>query len=308
MKRLIVVFITLSCILVLVACSIDKPDSNERKQDVVDTKKDEEIIIERSAEVMNYDLSELICLSDYVVKAKCIGYEETNEYTKTFFEVDDIISGDSLDKFTVYQYPTMRYIDGRDFDYESGINKLVEGDNYILVLEEDASVFYDEPHYLLLGDFYAKLNNNDEIVELNLYGNLDEERLFSNVSEAKELIPKLQTSINDVNKNDKVPFTASSETEEIINIADYVLEIEIIDISRDSSDRTAYNALVTGCYKGKTEGEIITVLPKSSVQIGKRYVVALNRVSDTSFIYVISSPYGIFNSTEIEEISAFCEE
>ncbi len=278
-------------------------DSNASDEEIIVVDSAGEEVTASSAIVINYSLPELIGLSDSTVLAKCVGYEKSEDYTKTFFETQEIFSGKITDKFTVYQYPTACVIEETGIEYMSGNNEFINGSSYILALEEDSSVFYEESKFLLLGDFYALINDNS-VDNISYYG-IKQEKVFNDLSEAREFITNSKDNFF-IRKDEKVPFTRSENTEDIISTADYVLEVEIIDISNDSEDRTSYNAVITDCLKGKSEGEIFAVLPKNSVSIGNKYIIAFNRVNKDSLVYVISSLKGIYDSSDRETLAELC--
>ncbi|MCL2051520.1 MAG: hypothetical protein FWG91_07325 [Lachnospiraceae bacterium] len=253
-------------------------------------------------EIMNLNLSQLISLSDYIVKARCLGNQDMGDFTKTFFEAEDIVNSTPMGRITVYQYPVRYQIEGTDIEYDSGLNEFTEGNNYILVLEEDSSVFYDETKYRLLGDFYAKLDDSGNIIDFSLYADSKTEKMFSNISEARQFANESKIKYY-FERDKKVPFTSSSNKEDIIEIADYILTIEILGIAVESPDRTSYEALVIDSIKDMPDvKEIFAVLPRNSVEIGKQYIVAFNRVNETSLVFVISSLNGIYDVKEAEAL------
>ncbi len=102
----------------------------------------------------------------------------------------------------------------------------------------------------------------------------------------------------------------SEDVSEILKASDFVIEIEIIEehpIKNETGLRDNFICELVAIYKGEREKTDLTVIfPAGTVEIGKRYIVAARRVSDT--MVILTNKHSVYTIEQREEICSMLAE
>jgi len=203
------------------------------------------------------------------------------------------------------------HIENTNKTYKMGDNKYKAGENYLLIMEENDSLFYENIRYLLVTDIYIPINNMNQSTmygeaiiidgtqKLTEYGDM---RSFINNAVDKSMLNKL---------NQKSAYIKSEKIDVIVSESDLILEVIIEDIEIEGilHSGNTYVCKVLDILKGKDilitdeYGNILTTLLKESVNVGDKYILSLNKIVDTSIIYTQSSKNSVMSTEDKNFIS-----
>ncbi|WP_349948403.1 hypothetical protein ABFV83_08200 [Lacrimispora sp. BS-2] len=116
----------------------------------------------------------------------------------------------------------------------------------------------------------------------------------------------------------KTTYTESTDMKTIVSEADLVLEVSIEDLKVEGlvHNGNTYTCDVTDIIKGDSlqkgeDGKILVTFLKGSVEIGGKYVVAVNRVGKDSIIYTQSSKNSVISVDDnklLDEIHSYIQD
>ena len=251
--------------------------------------------------------TEAVELSDCAVVAEFELYSKAGDGVEYTFKVKEVLRG-SIKEKTIHLFDSVgtSYIEGTDYSYNTGEDIYRVGEAYLLIMEEDDSLFFEYPHYVLVTNIYAPVN---DFGKSTMYDkNLSELSGIKSLDETKTYIRKAKAKV----KVDGEHYTTATDYPTIVKESDLVLEVKIVDLSSEGiyGNRNTYVTEVRKIIKGDRlstydSGEIALVLMKGSVEIGKEYLVIINRIDDTSRIYTQSSKKSVIPLSDkktIEEI------
>ncbi|MDE7234133.1 MAG: hypothetical protein K2N29_03635, partial [Ruminiclostridium sp.] len=186
-----------------------------------------------------------------------------------------------------------------------------ENTEYLLPLRKRSSVFYENDKYYSVGDAVIEIKKNGAFKNPTIQGRRIEG--ITSFSRLWDYLVDRELFCGQKPSEAGTPFTRSDDLAEVVNSSDYILDVTISDVFYDADDRTTYTCTGNEILKAKNT-KITTVyaaLPKDSAQIGGRYILLLNRVSDNSYVYVVSSlTHSVHpaNSATAEEIRGILKE
>lgn len=177
----------------------------------------------------------------------------------------------------------------------SSMGGYVEGESYLLFLEEYRSIYSDyDVEYIALGsDVIAQDSKvwNEHILVLN-------DAAYAKRKDAKHSDVRAFSDMND-------PLEARIER------ADHILYLEIQDVfvSSDIAPTTVYEAHVLGVGKGDQPGgsEILVTLFNDMVEIGGEYLIFLEKPEPSSLIYTLTDEAGVFSIDDVKADPQFTE-
>lgn len=252
--------------------------------------------------------SEAVSLSDSIAIAEYIECKENEEVNEYKFKILESLKGEMETEIYVFDYPRTVYVEGtaQRYSVESSVYK--EGEQYLLIMNKNDSLFYDYPHYVPVTDVYIPMNN---IEQGRLQGKsiLDNYGIRNNEDLRMAIGSTSYTTVD--NERLKKQYTETTDSETIIKESDYVLEVEISSIMSEGTDNgNFYYCKVLNILKGQqplifeenTEELQIKFL-KNSVEIGKKYIVTVNHVTETSYLYLQSAKDGIIDVEETEKVA-----
>ena len=294
----------------IVSCS-DKNDVVESIVSNTDTKVSnaQESITEVQNCKIFFTFEDAVAISNCAANAKYISYQDHGVYGEYEFQINEVLYGYIPEK-TIYLFESD--VDTVDYNYTFGKNMYTPGDEYILIMERDDSLFYDNPRYVLVtDDIYIPLKNvNKSIMHAEQIAEIVENRDSIDTS---TLIKNIRKQNNSEFKNYEHKDTKYSKSDKLLDIvteADLVLELKIdwLDIEGIFANVNTYNCTVVKVLKGETvergyDGKIWVTLFKNSVEIGERYVIMLSKIGEDSTIYVQSSKKSIISANDSKTIN-----
>lgn len=254
-----------------------------------------------------------------LVRAKCVGLvEQTSKKRVYCFTRKEVIKSGSNGS-SVFGMPYLFYVTVSEGDhgvedapgYTSADIHYKENTEYLLPLRKRSSVFYEHDEYYSIGDTVIELKKNGAFKNPTIQGRRIEaptklSRLWRYLVDRELFCGQTADEIG-------TKFTRSDDLAEVVNSSDYILDVTVSGTFYDADDRTTYTCTVNEILKAKNTKitNVYAALPKDGAQIGGRYLLLLNRVSDTSYVYVVSSlTHSVHpaDSTTADEIRAILKE
>lgn len=259
------------------------------------------------SDCMQIDFDQAVSMSYCVVRAKCIGATlQTREERVYAFERSEVLSGGEMP-----QYFSVTVLEG-DYAVENSIGYLSsdiwyrKDVEYLLPLRKSTSVFYSEDAYYPCGDAFIELNESGDATETFIQGRTMES--FTSETDVRAYLRQNDLICGETEEDAGVPYTESTDPDEIIRCSEYILEVEMTGYFQNwAEDRTTYECTVTENLRSKINNvsTVYAALPKNSAEIGEKYLLLLNRCGETSYVYVVSSLGGSVyaaDSPEAEKI------
>lgn len=317
MKKLLPVFLVL-----LMGCSEKKTDIQIEPITLDFSENNEETVqtehIHTDVFQIPVTFSEAVALSDSIGIAEYIDCKKNEETIEYRFKIIESIAGELEENINLFESPTDIRVTEQGQVYVVDSSLYETGKQYLLIMNKDESLFYDYPHYLSVTNVYIPMHaietgrlQGKSISES--YGIKNEmelrEALSSSISDREAVlsgIPYIKTEQKELRKD----YTEAEDYETIIKESDYVLEVEVSSLDSEIKDNgDFYSCKVLNILKGEepliikagTEGLQIKFL-KNSVEIGGRYFVMVNHVTETSYLYLQSAKNGVINAEEMENV------
>lgn len=262
---------------------------------------------------MKVDFDEAVSMSYTLVRAKCVGpVEQTGQKRVYCFTRKEVVRGGEL--------PYLFYVTVSEGDhgvedapgYTSADIHYKENTDYLLPLRKSMSVFYEADRYYSVGDTVIELKKNGAFKNPTIQGRRIEG--ITKLSQLRDYLVDRELFCGQPSDEIGTKFTRSDDLGMIVSCSDYILDVNIYEAYFDSSeDRTTYVCTGNEILKAKNTKitNVYAALPKDSAQVGGRYILLLNRVSDTSYVYVVSSlTHSVHpaDSTTADEIRAILKE
>lgn len=242
---------------------------------------------------MKVDFDEAVSMSFTLVRAKCMGLiEQTSEKRVYCFTRKELLGRMSGELPYIF-YVTVSEGDHGVEDapgYTSADIHYKENTDYLLPLRKSMSVFYENDKYYSVGNTVIELKKNGAFKNPTIQGRRIEG--ITKLSRLWDYLVDRELFCGQPSDEIGTKFTRSDDLGEVVNSSDYVLEVTISDYFYNlAEDRTTYTCTVNEILKAKNTKitNVYAALPKDGAQIGGRYLLLLNRVSDESYVYTVSS-------------------
>lgn len=308
MKRTIIMMILLLIVISIMGCSEDgKASSQQQDNSFIESEHDEKVIQSEGIEVY-LSLEEAIDKSYCVVKAKLNSINEGKIHREYDFTLEETIIGSMNEaQFIVVEPYTDYTVENTPIIYSTDKTEYEAGREYILVLSILSSVYYERDLYMIRGDIFIELDSAGNIAEYRRYHEKEE----SPYKTAKEFSNHARSVTDDSKERlaGGFPFTRSSEIPDIVDASQYIVKAVVkgIHIEAPHINRDTYLCTVTETLRGSTDDEILIVLFKDTVSIGKGYLFLLNKDNEYSLIYALSSVNSVVDlekdKSVVEEIT-----
>jgi len=263
--KLLMTFTTL--ILLFTACATKAPLRDYGK--IVD--------LDGSKEVLNFE--ELVSGATHILNAEYIGVHSSEYQTSLMFKPNRLIKGDVKDNIIYLNF-------NLSSRYEE--IKYTAGENYLLFLEKNRSVYREHDIYVQRGEHYISSTSND-------WENFHEQTL--------DIMSRLKSTAPEVYGNE---FTTSSSIKDILNVSPNIFKVEIADIFTESTitPTTVYKCNVINVIQGNTfdTKDVLITLFNDTVKIGEKYVVLLADSRESHPVYTLSSKNSIYTWEEALKI------
>ena len=264
---------------------------------------------------------EAIEISDCAVNAEFISYHDKGDFVEYEFNVKEVLYGDVPEKnIFLFSMKGTSHVEEIDFTYDLSDNKYKTGEEYLLIMEKNDSLFYEHVRYILVTNIFIPLTNTKEST---MYGQRITVNDKSKLIQADE-INKYVENIKKMSKSSSVvdaikpSYTNSADMITIVSEADLILEVSIEDLKVEGlvHNGNTYTCDISDIIKGDSlekgeDGKILVTFLKGSVEVGRRYVVAVNKVDMDSIIYTQSSKNSVIPVDDkkiLDEISSYIQE
>lgn len=241
-------------------------------------------------DAMKLSFDDAVEYSASVVSAKCMGLKRATKQSRVYsFELVDTLVGMKMPStFELTVFEGEYSVDGGDA-YKTDTITYNEDCVYLLPLVKYISVFYSSDLYTSAGDAVIQLADNGDVISAAVQGREHEKLLFSCVDEFR----KVKYSCGQSEDETGTKYVVTNDPITAADVSEYIFEAEIASVFREADDRTVYNCNILNTYKAAEKfDKVVAALPKDSVQIGDKVVLALNRSGETSVVYVISTTGG----------------
>lgn len=257
---------------------------------------DSSITVESEEEFISFEKA--IEISDCAVNAEYVSYLDKGNFVEYEFKINDILYGD-VPETTIYVFSMKgtSHIEEIDFTYDIGNDEYTEGDEYLLILEKNDSLFYEHVRYMLVTDIFIPLKNLEESSMYDQMIEFNHKDTFSSVIEVNDYVKSIKNSNKSISlAEERFLYTKSDNMKIIVLEADMVLEVTIDELFVEGlvGNGDTYTCSVLDIIKGNSlqkgeDGKILVTFLKGGVEVGGEYVVMLNKVGDESIIYTQSS-------------------
>lgn len=234
-----------------------------------------------------YSFEELIDHSNVALVGEYVDMIEQENYCEYKFVVKELLYGQvSEPEIYVFENKGIEYNPETEYSRVLGINQYSKGKEYILIMEKKESILYDHDRYMIAGELY--LCEEDQ-----------EYKLFSekvSVPEGKTIREHILTLADPSKRQNanKSTVTYANFTERIVNEAQYIGMIKIVDLEMEGKvhNGNTYRCIAESMIKGKNmntfeDGTFLLTLLKDTVEVGKSYLIGFTPASgSTSLIYI----------------------
>ncbi|MCL2748034.1 MAG: S-layer homology domain-containing protein [Oscillospiraceae bacterium] len=256
------------------------------------------------ASAINMTFTEALEMSDSIIIGEYLSSAETDwGAIHCQFKVKKVLRGEVPEE-------TIHMVVYGGTPYATGDDLYVTGGEYILVMNRNDSLFYEYPRYTPIGDIFIPL---EDIGKSTMYG-----------KEIREIADKdiayIEAFINDIaapSIQEGQRYTSATDYPTIVKETDLILKVTIknLEIEGVAANSNTYVCSVTqnineGSFVaiGESQDILITVI-KGSVEVGKSYIVMVNRIGESSPIYTQSSLRSIVSLDDeatVAEIYELC--
>lgn len=298
MNKSIIIMITLVSIIVI-GCSIN---GNDGKYGEIESEP-EETLVHAYAILADLSLEEIINQSYCVVTASLNKISERKNSREYDFSLTDTIVGSMSEvRFFVDEGYADVSVENSDTTYSTYDTQYEVGKEYILVLYKISSVYEERDKYMIAGDIFVEIDSADNITEYQRYHKA-EKSPYKSVEEFSNYV----RSVTDNSKERLIygiPFTRSTKISEIVHASQYIVKAVVTEIENENPDRNrdTYICKVTERLRGSTKDQINIVLFKDTVSIGNEYLFLLNKDTEDSLIYALSSANSVVDVSKDKSI------
>ncbi len=236
-------------------------------------------------------------------------YEETvlhDVYVEYKFKIHECLYG-SVEDAEIYLYSNIgtAYIDEIDYSFKPEKAEYEKGKLYILIMECYKSTLFDHDRYILNSDLL--LDETDG--KYTMYSkDIDIPEGLS----AKEYICSIYSSSS---KNEKIKddIVYDNEIDEFFEESDFIGCVNIVTLINEgiTHNGDTFKCIVDELYKGEKlitdeeDGTILLVIKKGNVEVGNKYIIGFNQVSEYSLIYTQSTEKAVFRENDEKIINHF---
>ncbi|MCL1807846.1 MAG: hypothetical protein FWG31_09110 [Oscillospiraceae bacterium] len=257
-----------------------------------------EMLYETEQTMKSLTFREAVELSDCAIIGKYVAFSERDSYVEHTFTVKEVMRGDVYEK-TVHliEMKGTAYVEGTNYSYKTGEDIYNKGEEYILIMNVNDSLFYDYPLYVLVSNIYIPAKSIER-------GTINENRIPDDVL---SVIENAKISKNSNKRN----YIESNDIKTIVAETDIIMEVKIIEVEEGLFNGNVYYCEVINIIKGgiisTDKGKVLISLIKDSVEVGETYIVMVNAVSEDSFIYVQSSRKSIIEKGDIKMVNTIID-
>lgn len=230
--------------------------------------------------------------SNVIVMAVCLGAQDSQGHVDYQFSVEEVLYG-------TYGEETIYVCDYPDAPLRS---EYEAGKSYLLALEWSRIVYYPHDLFLPVANLFVPLAEPERVTIGEGPGGEEGRELAENPRVVIQRVLESRNSITSPCEGTK--FVNSSDLNTILGESDYVLRIEIGDwlTQNDNLGTIAYECQVAELLKGESADYSIYInFFVGTVEPGKEYIVAVNKVGPQSLVYALAAKENAVFSAQSEE-------
>ena len=271
MKKIIAVLIMLIC--VLSACT----SQTEKTVSLYDTKTHVDV------QIIVRTLNELLETYPFVIEGTCLekNWDKEQSAFTAKIEVERIYQGELSEKVIFYK---------------STYDAFPEGKRLFLFAQKWESVFTVEESFTGIPLVEGTQGYSSKYVD-GIEG-YNEQLLVQEIEQGMKTHSFSGQAVIGA-------YIHSDDVETIVKESPYVAEVLITSVREGlADDRDRADVLLVNALKGEMAGSFEVVVPKGSVKTGGRYILMLDKPSETSVFYIVSSRNSIhlYSAEEAERV------
>ncbi len=304
-RKLRILFCMCAILMLMAACSGTSPDEAFMNDLVEEDEDQKQVFTVTYTQEFELTFQEAIDLSDCVVVAEYVSYEDKDAYVVSLFQVKNMLRGTAKEEMIhVVEMKGTSTVLGTDYSYKTGGGTYEAGKQYILVLNRNDLLFYEYPHYVPVTDIFIPV---DDIESAMMYGEPIDELQDMNVSTLRtnDLFMRARPV-----EEEEPSYTTAEDIPTIIEESDYLLEVQITGMMGEGivHDGVTYFCKVLDVLQGGTlvtaaNDTIYIVFMKDSVQLNETYIVMVNQAGEQSLLFTQSSLNSIIDPDDGEAMA-----
>lgn len=253
---------------------------------------------------------EYIANATHIVRAKYLGVSIEGNLAYLSFEPISLIRGTiGEESFAVVRRLDTIYTTTTGYRYTGDYSRYVEGEEYLLILQKKVSVYFDRDRYYILGDIFIP----EAVSEATMFGRAELDQFSSTEDRAVDTFNEIVVYISELVKKNPTnkehsgsAYVTSTDLREIADGSSYIFKIKVVEFARwiESNNTEWFYCEVSEQLKGVADKERIEIaFSADTVEIGEEYVVFLNKHSETTLYYILSSKNSVHPVTDSESLA-----
>ena len=239
-------------------------------------------IIDTEIQWMDISLSEAVQGSNLIVKGVYAGPVECTTHIDHTFDVTQLMYGDyDNDSLAVCEYP--------DLPLRFGGAEYKIGDEYLLILEKNVSVYREHDRFYPVAGLFVPLSCDGPVIMQEK--EIGEEGIAL-AENPEEQLARMLPNRSGLDAYSGTEFVPSIEIDKVDVQSSHVLEVIIGDILNENENlgTTCYECEVLNVYSGcGTAEQVFINFFTGSVEPGRNYLVAVNQVEPDSLVYALAA-------------------
>lgn len=228
------------------------------------------------ADVIELTDLEVMSNATHIVDAIYIGEQASTYGSELIFEPVSVLKGmlEGDDQNLIYVQPLTTFSSASEFNTENSV-PYVEGQEYMLFLEKNISVYYEHNKYVQIGEMIIAADDDQWEEYHTTASNV--------VAQTEDITPSSYG----------VKYSDSTELTELVDFSSNIFVVEVTGIYANSTiaPTTVYNCTVNKVIRGMPaeDGNILITFFNDTVETGGEYLVLLADASETAPVYTLSS-------------------
>lgn len=263
------------------------------------------------ASMIPMTFEEYIANATNIVSAKYLGVNVEGSLAYLSFEPVSQIKGQIEEEtFAVVRRLDTVYTTTSGYQYTGDYSRYVVGEEYLLVLEKHVSVYYDCDRYYILGDiFIPKMTSYDA----TMFGRAELDQFISTEGRVMDTYKEISSFISEIAKKNTSnkeyigsSYVTSTKLTDIVENSTYIFKVKVTELKKyvESNNTEFFVCTLSEVLKGEEDREKFEIVfVADTVEIGNEYVVLLNKVSETTLFYILSSINSVYSVSDTENIA-----
>ena len=269
-------------------------------------------------ELMYRTFEEQVAECTDIIRGRFVAEYTHETYSELEFTVQKVYKGDTQeDTIYVMRYPKYATIENREYSYITDSNEYEKGQDYLLVLDRDSSVYYEHDRYTQPCDIYIPITENKEytmygeVLELHSENDMQVES-YAGVEEIIANTPAVQSDRTLV---EDTPFIKTDSVIETADSAEYILLVKADSFYHkgETNGTETYLCSIQKVYRGnltddEVSKDIYVPFICGDVEEGDEILLLANRCGEKSLVYALASRVGAVHTEDSETVHAVLAE